>query len=184
VKADLEGNTSNVLRFIQENPGCHLRQIKNQLGLSMGSAQYQLSRLEKMGRITSIRRGLYKFYFLSGIFQDNEKNILQVLSKETAREILMFIIERRNPTQTDIVNTVGITPASVSWHIRHLIAFKIIYAIKDGKYKRYRLSSDSDYSKYIVGLLKNYYPSIWDNWSDRLAEMFLDLSKDDDNSDQ
>jgi hypothetical protein len=26
--------------------------------------------------------------------------------------------------------------------------------------------------------LKNYYPSIWDNWSNRLAEMFLSMSKE------
>jgi predicted transcriptional regulator len=178
LKAELEGNTCDkVLHFIQEKPGCHLRQIKNQIGLSMGSVQYQLFRLEKMGKITSIRRGLYKFYFLSGVFHDNEKDILQVLGQETAREILMFIIERKNPTQTDIVNTIKISAPSVNWHVSRLIALKIIYETKDGKYKRYQLTSgNNDYSKYIVSLLKNYYPSIWDNWSNRLAEMFLSLS--------
>jgi hypothetical protein len=28
-------------------------------------------------------------------------------------------------------------------------------------------------------LLKNYYPGIWDKWSNRLAEMFLSLSMGD-----
>jgi hypothetical protein len=45
-----------------------------------------------MRKITSARQGSYKFYFPYGIFKDNEKNILQVLSQETARKILMFII--------------------------------------------------------------------------------------------
>jgi hypothetical protein len=31
-------------------------------------------------------------------------------------------------------------------------------------------------SSYIGILLKNYYPNIWDKWSNRLAEMFLSLS--------
>jgi predicted transcriptional regulator len=179
MKAELEGDIySKVLDFIQQNPGCHLRQIKNEIGMSMGSVQYQLFRLEKNGRITSIRRGLYKFYFLSGIFHDNEKDILQVLRQETARQILLFVIEQKNPTQTDIVNTIGISAASVNWHIRRLISFKLIYEIKDGRYKRYQLTGGSrDYSKYIVDLLKNYYPSIWNSWSNRLAEMFLHLSR-------
>jgi predicted transcriptional regulator len=82
--------------------------------MSMGTLQYQLVQLEKTGRITSIRRGLYKFYFPSGIFQDNEKDILQILGHETARDILLFIIEHKNPTQTDIVNRIGISPASVN----------------------------------------------------------------------
>jgi predicted transcriptional regulator len=185
VKAELEEGDiySKVLDFIQQNPGCHLRQIKNEIGMSMGSVQYQLLRLEKMGRITSTRGGLYKFYFLSGIFHDNEKDILQVLSQETAREILLFVIEKKNPTQTDIVNTIGISAASVNWHIRRLIRFKLIYEIKDRRYKRYQLTGGNrDYSKYIVDLLKNYYPGIWYNWSNRLAEMFLSLSRLEDNN--
>jgi predicted transcriptional regulator len=185
MKAELEGDDmySKVLVYIQQNPGCHLRRIKNDIGMSMGSVQYQLFRLEKRGRITSIRRGLYKFYFLSGIFRDNEKVILQVLSQETAREILLFVIEQKNPTQTDIVNSMRISAASVNWHIRRLIALKIIFEIKEGRYKRYQLTGgSSDYSRYIVGLLKNYYPRIWDNWSSRLAEMFLHLSIQEDNN--
>jgi DNA-binding transcriptional ArsR family regulator len=100
------------------------------------------------------------------------------LNQETAREILMFIIERKNPTQSDIVNKIGISAASVNWHVRRLIAFKIIDELREGKYKRYQLY-DLDDSKYIVALLKNYYPSIWDKWSNRLAEMFLSLSRRD-----
>jgi hypothetical protein len=88
----------------------------------------------------------------------------------------MFIIERKNPTQTDIVNSIGISAASINWHVRHLIDFKIIEGVKKGKYTRYQLSHSSD-SKYIVTLLKNYYPSIWDKWSNRLADMFLSLSR-------
>jgi DNA-binding MarR family transcriptional regulator len=57
MKAELEGDDmySKVLVYIQQNPGCHLRRIKNEIGMSMGSVQYQLFRLEKRGRITSIR---------------------------------------------------------------------------------------------------------------------------------
>ncbi len=176
VNAGMQGNGGKVLRFIQEKPGCHLRLIKNELGISIGSVQYQLLKLEKMQRITSSKRGSHKFYFLHGVFKDNEKNLLQFLRQETAREMLMFIIERKNPTQTDIVNSIGISAASVNWHIKHLIDFKIIERAKRGKYTIYQLSHSID-SKNIVTLLKNYYPSIWDKWSDRLAEMFLSLSR-------
>ena len=176
MKDEMQGNEGKVLRFIQEKPGCHLRLIKNELGISIGSVQYQLLRLENMRRITSSRQGSYKFYFAFGVFKDNEKNILQVLRQETAGEILMFIIEGKNPTQTDIANSIGISAASVNWHVRRLIDFKIIEGVKKGKYTRYQLSHTSD-SKYIVTLLKNYYPSIWNKWSNRLAEMFLSLSR-------
>jgi hypothetical protein len=47
---------------------------------------------------------------------------------------------------------------------------------KGGKYKRYHFDRDS---RTVVVLTKSYYPSIWDRWSIRLAEMFLSISKGD-----
>jgi predicted transcriptional regulator len=169
-----DDTVDKVLYFIQDNPGCHLRRIKRAMNVSMGTVQYQLDKLEKMGRITSSRRGLYKYYFAAGLFKENEKDILEVLTHETARRILMFIIEQKSPTQTDIVNSVKISARSISWHVGRLVALKIITEIKDGKYKRYQLLEND--AKYILTLLKSYYPSIWDKWSMRLVEMFLSLS--------
>jgi predicted transcriptional regulator len=163
-----------VLCFIQDNPGCHLRRIKRAMNVSMGTVQYQLDKLEKMGRITSSRRGLYKHYFAAGLFKENEKDILEVLTHETARKILMFIIEQKSPTQTDIVNSVKISARSISWHVGRLVALKIITEIKDGKYKRYQLHEND--AKNILTLLRSYYPSIWDKWSMRVVEMFLSIS--------
>jgi DNA-binding MarR family transcriptional regulator len=86
----------------------------------------------------------------------------------------MFILEQNNPTQTDIVNNVKISASSISWHVGRLIALKIIREVRDGRYKRYQLHDDG--AKYILILLRNYYPSIWDKWSMRIVEMFLSLS--------
>lgn len=175
----LEKSIDKVLHFIQSNPGCHFRQIKNELSLPMGTVQYQLSQLEKSDKIISLKRGLYRFYFASGIFKDNEHAILQILSQETAREILMFIIERRNPTQTDIVNHTNLSPSSVNWHVKRLISSQIIKEIRVGRYKKYQLGYNYD-SKHIANLLRNYYPSFWDTWSVRVVETFLSLSSRDD----
>ena len=168
-----DDTVDKVLFFIQDNPGCHLRRIKREIGISMGTVQYHLHKLEKMGRVTSTRRALYKYYFPAGLFRENEKEILEVLTHETARKILMFIIEQKSPTQTDIVNSVRISARSISWHVGRLIALKMIREIKDGKYKRYQLQDDA---KDILTLLRSYYPNVWDKWSMRVVEMFLSLS--------
>jgi predicted transcriptional regulator len=174
-----EGSTTErVHRYIRDNPGCHLRQIKDELELAMGTVQYQLEKLEKAGKISSTRHGLYRYYFPAGMV-GNEKDILQVLSQETAREILMFIIERGNPTNQEISSKILISSASVNWHIRRLSDLDLIREEKEGRYKRYHISGDSNL---IVALLRSYYPSIWDTWSNRLAEMFLSLSRGEEES--
>ncbi|TVP41795.1 winged helix-turn-helix transcriptional regulator [Candidatus Nitrosocosmicus arcticus] len=172
---ELEGTANMILQIIKLNPGSHLRMIKKDMNISMGTTQYHLDRLEKSGRITSTRNGLYKHYFPLGIFHENEKEILQVLSQETAREILMTIIEKQTPTQTDILNSVEISGASANWHLKRMMAIKLIEEIRDGHFKRYRMF-DIKTSTYVTTLMRNYYPTIWNKWSNRLIEVFLSLS--------
>ena len=57
----------------------------------MGTMQYHLNLLEK--------QNLHKYYFPIGLFEKNEKSILQILNQETAREILLSILEKKNPTR-------------------------------------------------------------------------------------
>ena len=102
-----------------------------------GNRSISIRQIRKKGRVTSTRRGLYKYYFPIGLFKDNEKDILEVLTHETARKILMFILEQKNPTQTDIVNRLEISAPSINWHVRRLIDLEIIDEVKDGNSKRY-----------------------------------------------
>ena len=171
---DTEGNAARVMRYIREHPACHLRQVRNELRISMGTAQYHLRRLERDRRITSNRHGLFKHYFPAGLFQDNEKNLLEVLSQETARDILMFIIEKGTPAQSEIAAAFGVSAPSISWHVRRLAERRVLTVVREGKYKRYRLRWDP---KPLVSLMRSYYPTLWDRWSDRLAEIFLSLSR-------
>lgn len=172
---DSPGNSTRILEYIGENPGCHLRQIKRELSLAMGTMQYHLNLLEKQGKITSEKQNLHKYYFPIGLFEKNEKSILQILNQETAREILLSILEKKNPTQTDIANLMHLSSPSINWHIKRLLELGLIVENKDGKFKRYSFGVDT---KYIISLMKSYHPNIWNRWSNRLAEMFLSMSRE------
>jgi predicted transcriptional regulator len=172
-----EDTAKRILQFIQNNPGCYLRKIKEMIQISQGTVQYHTDRLEKMGKITSTRSGLYKHYFPIGMFKGNEKEILQILSQETARKILMFLVEQHAPNQTDIVKDTGLSPSSINWHMRRLIDLRLVSEIKEGKHRIYQLEDRKTTSKYITALMRNYYPAIWEKWSDRLIEIFLSLSR-------
>lgn len=142
----------------------------------MGTTQYHLNYLIKSRKITSIRRGLRKFYFVNGVFCSiNGFNMLQALSQETSREILLFIIENKNATQVDLVRRIGISGASVNWHIKRLLEFNLIFESKSGKYKRYKLGTDS---KTLIEIIKNFNPGIWNRWNDRLTDVVLALSEE------
>lgn len=105
---EFEGTAKMILETIKQNPGWHLRKIKQNLNISVGTVQYHLDRLEKAGKITSTRNGLYKHYFPSGMFKENEQQIIKFLTQETTREIIMLIMEDQNLSQTDLVSNSNI----------------------------------------------------------------------------
>lgn len=173
VEADLNENMQLVLQFIQKNPGCHMRQIQRDLDMAMGTIQYHLSSLEEMGKIISERAESHRFYFPVGSFGDFERNILKILNQDSAREILLFIIERKNPTQTDIVDTIKISSGTANWHLIRLLEHGVITEEREGKFKRYHLNGKPDV---VIKLLQTYHTSKWNRWSNRLAELFLSVS--------
>lgn len=148
------------------------------MDLSIGTIQYQLNKLEKDGKIVSIYHRFYKFYFPNGVFQDHEKEILQVLNNASLRNVLLLIIEKKHPSKHDIANLLNISYSSVNWHLEQLMSYGMIVEKRDRKFIRYSMNDDLNYVPEIIKLLKNHYRSIWNNWANRLAEIFLLLSDD------
>ena len=139
----------------------------------MGTVQYQLNRLEKNGIITSSKRGFYRHYFPVAII-GFDKEILEILTQDTVSRIILFIIEQKIPTQLEIAKEVGITHASINWHMQRLIALDVIR--KRSKmviYKRYRIIGNHQRWVNMLAFMKNYYPSLWNKWSSRIIEFFL-----------
>jgi predicted transcriptional regulator len=105
-----------VLNFVIQNPGSHLRRIKKELNISMGTVQYQLDRLEKSDLITSSKRGFYRYYFPIEI-KGFDKDILEILAHETLSQIILFVIEQKHPSQSEIAKEVGTSHGSINWHM-------------------------------------------------------------------
>lgn len=143
----------------------------------MGSLQYHLFRLEKCDKIGSVRQGGYRSYFPSGVFQEQEMNIMQILNQNTSRQILFFIIEQKNPTQTQITQKLNVRSPSIHWHLRRLLKLKIIQEVRDGKFKRYTIDTKSICYTQIMVLVKKYYYTLWQKWSEGLDDM-LSLYED------
>ena len=85
-----------------------------------------MNKLERDGKIVSIQNCFYKFYFPIGIFQEREKEILQILNHESLRNIILFIIEKKNPSKNEIANHLDVSYSSVNWHLERLIAYNMI----------------------------------------------------------
>jgi DNA-binding MarR family transcriptional regulator len=163
-----DSRRAQILEFIKANPGSHLRRIKRELNLAMGVLQYHLYRLEKEQVIVSHRRGLYKRFYARLDFELEEQEILGVLSQETERDLLLYLLKIPDATQKELSEFAHISAASTSWHMKRLIQTDLVEARHHGGFVYYIVKGDP---AKIVKLLKRYQPGIWERWADRLADL-------------
>lgn len=169
-----ESRRSQILGFIKTHPGAHLRDIKRQLNLAMGVIQYHLYGLEKERKIISRRRGLYKRFYPMLVFPEGQLEILDVLSQETERDILLFLIQNPDATQKELSEYAAISPPSINWHMRRLSDSGLVGAKHDGSNVRYIVRGNH---AEILALLRSYHPMVWERWADRLAGVLIDITE-------
>jgi predicted transcriptional regulator len=169
-----DSKRSQILAFIGTHPGTHLREIRRQLNLAMGVIQYHLYALEREQKIVARRRGLYKRFYAASVFGDSQLEILDVLSQETERDIVLFLIQNPSATQKEVSENAGISRATVNWHVRRLSDSGLLTAKHEGSNVKYEVRGDrAD----IITLLKSYHPMIWERWADRLANVLAEISE-------
>ena len=164
---------SQIYNFIEKNPGAHLRMITRELQLGMGATQHHLDVLEKSGRIKSRRINVYRHYYVVEVLE-TEHHILAFLRQETARDILVYLLEHPRSTQSDIVKFKGFSAPTISWHMSRLEEAGLIRSVKEGRTMKYTIID----SQNIAAALKTYHTNIWDKLLSRFAELFIQISSD------
>ena len=175
-RPDIQGTRDLIFEYVETHPGTHLREIGRALGLGMGDLQYNLYILEKQGKVSTARRGLYKFVFPSGVFGEKQSAILSALAIESQREILIHLIKNPALSQNQIARLIGLTPATISWHMKRLLELGIVERVRNGKTVSYRVLGDKEE---IEKFVRSYHPGFWERLSSKLADIILELSAND-----
>ncbi len=140
----------------------------------MGHVQYHLRRLERDGRITSMRRGLYRFFYPSTLFGARQRDVLSVLSLDTPRELLLNIVEKPGSTQEALAQATSVSQPTVSWHLKRLVDLGVVTREQEGRTIAYRVVGGG---AEIAAFIKAYHPTVWERWSSRLADIFIAYSE-------
>jgi len=168
----VDATQRRILEFITSHPGVHLREICRALGLAMGDVQYHIRRLERDGRIHSVRRGLYKFFYPANLFGERQRDVLSVLSLDRPRELLLNIIEHPGSTQEALAGATHVSQPTVSWHLKRLVDLGIVGRSQYGRVVTYSAVGGGE----IATFIRTYHPTVWERWSSRLADIFIAYS--------
>ena len=168
--SEFQGNHERIYECIASHPGIYLRKVSRDLGLAIGDVQYHLDRLEKQGKIKSTRQGLYRFFYPSDLFGDEDGPILAALSQATPRELLLHLIDEPEMSQEGLAHATNLSQPTVSWHMKRLSDLGLVQRTQKGRAVTYRITGNKGR---IALFIRSYHPGVWERWSGRLAEIVL-----------
>ena len=129
------------MAYIMTNPGVYLREISEDLGLSMGAVQYHTWVLTKNGDVEDCRRGRYRHFFGARRYGEEERVVISLLRQGTTGRILLALSGSEPLTHMQLAGILGISSQALSWQMKRLKEAGIVETLANQGHqeRRYRL---------------------------------------------
>jgi len=115
---DSDSDAPDAIRgYLAATPGAHFSKVRDDLQLGTGETQHHLRRLENTGAVESRKDGDYRRYFPAGRFTEVA---LGYLRRETARGIVIALLEDPTLTAGEIADRLDVSRPAVSGYARQL----------------------------------------------------------------
>ena len=104
---------------VRAHPGVHFNELRRELDIATGQAQYHLRHLHDGGEVITERLRDRTHYYPRG-YDGWERRALALLRRETAREIIVAALEREDPAASELAEDLGVARSTVAWHVSTL----------------------------------------------------------------
>ncbi|MHC3380272.1 winged helix-turn-helix transcriptional regulator [Haloarcula sp. H-GB5] len=113
---------SRIYRHIESHPGVHFRELTRALDLATGQVQYHLARLD---RVHSESVNGRTHYYTSS-FDPWERHAIAFLRRETARDVLIMLIECEAARPSEVADHLDIARSTLEHHLSGLVEHDIV----------------------------------------------------------
>lgn len=163
---------TQVLGFVRQYPGVHVREVERQLGLSSKLANYHLLALEQDGKVERIQEKGYS-RFLPRVtkprWSARDIAFLCLMRRGVAFRITLLLLSRGEMTAGDLSLALELAKPSTTYHL-HLLEDDRIVAVEPRGRQRWYSLADPDR---VRGLLADFTPLPED--LDPFAKVWADL---------
>ncbi|MDD3070814.1 winged helix-turn-helix transcriptional regulator [Methanoculleus horonobensis] len=119
---------------IRENPGINHASLSHRLGVNIGTLRYHLATLCETGRIVAERdHGFLRYYANGRPASEGEGYPIN----GTRKQILDLLAQDPGMARKEVASALGISGASVTWHMALLIRDGAVRSERDGRLVRY-----------------------------------------------
>ncbi|WP_338730168.1 winged helix-turn-helix transcriptional regulator [Haladaptatus sp. DJG-WS-42] len=110
---------------IDAHAGLHFNELTRQLDLAPGQVQYHTRKLEHQEKIVAEPLFGQTHYFTTG-YDPWERKILALFRRETARDVLVYLLEHGPSRPNAVAESLGIARSTLEWHLDNLVESAIV----------------------------------------------------------
>lgn len=124
---------NKVYAYVEFSGGVSFSEIIRDTGINRGTTYYHLDLLEKQNMIESYKAFGRKLFFKKGyIYNEKYKAMIAASKNPVGKQIIVKIQSGQCKTNKDLKREIGVSAATVSWHIKRMKEMGIIKDSKEG----------------------------------------------------
>lgn len=163
---------TEIQNAINTHPGIHFNELVRSLDLAPGQVQYHLKRLRTDDSV--IDEHLYgRTHYYPPEYDQWERQALGLLRRETAGDIVAFLLENGPSRPAIVANELDIARSTLEWHLDRLVDHGLVCKRRN---QQNHVTLVLEQTADTVQLLQDADPSLGDRLVDRftrLVDQFL-----------
>jgi predicted transcriptional regulator len=160
---------SKIYATIKKNPGMHIRELQRIIGIPLASLQYHLIYMARRKVIIEEKSEHYTRYYYKPL-EPEDKKVLSVLRQKRLREIVMIILVSKKAKYRFIVQTLKLSPSTISFYLKYLLDNRIVERTKIGYENIYTLKDEDRIAKILITYQSSFLDTLVDKWASAWLE--------------
>ena len=158
---------NQIVHQVRRNPSIHFNELTRTLDLAPGQVQYHTRKLERSDDI--VEESLYgRTHYYTPDYGTWERSALAVPRRETARDVLVYLMANGPSAPTEVAKGVNIARSTLEWHLNHLVEQDLVEKQRDA---RNHVTLVITHTEETARMLRLVEPSIADRLVDRFTRL-------------
>lgn len=158
---------TSIVTQIRQTPGIHFNELTRALDLAPGQVQHHLKKLTRTDKV--VEESLYgRTHYYPSNYGSWERSALAVLRRETARDILVYLLTNGPTSPATVADGLGIARSTLEWHLAHLVEQDLVEKERDHRNRVTLVVSHPKETAELLGLVE---PSVADRLVDRFTRL-------------
>lgn len=158
-----------IYKFIEKNPGVHLRELQRTLKMPLSSLEYHLNYMVRKKVIFREKDGRYRRYYVKQLDAEDKK-MLSALRQKRMREIVLIVLSNKKAKYQTLLDDLRIPPSTLSLYLKYLVDHNILTRHKIGHENIYTVQDEDRIAK----VLMSYKSSFADRLVDKVLSTWME----------